>query len=239
MKRIAITNITGNVGKTTLAVNLLAANMPSAKFIAVESINTAGDAHGREIEKYKGKEFAKVYAELAVSEELILDVGTSNVEEFMRGLANFEDGHDEIDLFVIPVTPGKKESTESIKTVEMLAAAGVPAEKIRLIFNRVEENVAEEFGPVLNYAKQTGNCIAQPECCIYESEVYDLVAARKQSLQQAFESTANFKEELSAARAADDKKAFAKATAAMTIHKQAKSAIRQAQIAFAHLTQEV
>ncbi len=157
----------------------------------------------------------------------------------MRRLTKFEDGHDEIDIFVIPVTAGKKEATESLKTVEMLSAAGVPSEKIRLIFNRVEESVEDEFSTVLNYVKKHRNCIADPECAIYESEIYDLMAARKQSLQQAFESTATFKEELAAARAADDKKGFAKATAAMTIHKQSKSAIRQAQIAFAHLTQEV
>ncbi len=237
-KRIAVVNITGNVGKTTIAANVLAPSMPDAKFVAVETINAAGDALGHDVEKFKGRDFAQVYAELAVASDLILDVGASNVEEFMRGLTKFEDGHDEIDIFVIPVTAGKKEATESMKTVEMLAAAGVPAEKIRLIFNRVEESVEEEFGPVLNYVKKNKNCLANPECAIYESEIYDLMAARKQSLEQAMESTANFKEELAAARAADDKKAFAKATDAMTINKQAKSALRQSKAVFEILTAE-
>ena len=237
-KRIAVTNITGNVGKTTIAANVLAPNMPSAKFIAVETINAAGDALGYDVEKFKGKEFSQVYAELAVAEDLILDIGASNVEEFMRRLTKFEDGHDEIDIFVIPVTAGKKEATESLKTVEMLSAAGVPPEKIRLIFNRVEESVEDEFSTVLNYVKKHRNCIADPECAIYESEIYDLMAARKQSLEQAMESTTNFKQELAAARAADDKKAFAKATDAMTINKQAKSALRQSKAVFEILTAE-
>lgn len=106
--RIAIVNLGGNQGKTTLAVNLFSPRMPEAKILAVETINAAGNDLGVDVEKMRGDQFSRIYAELAATDDLILDVGASNIEDFLLGLETFEDGHDEVDLFVIPATPAKK-----------------------------------------------------------------------------------------------------------------------------------
>lgn len=49
--RIAIVNLGGNQGKTTLAVNLFSPRMPEAKILAVETINAAGNDLGVDVEK--------------------------------------------------------------------------------------------------------------------------------------------------------------------------------------------
>jgi len=87
--RVALVNLGGNQGKTTLAVNLFAPRMPEAKILAVETINAAGGDLGAAVEQLKGEQFARIYAELAAADDLILDVGASNIEDFLVGLSRF------------------------------------------------------------------------------------------------------------------------------------------------------
>jgi MinD-like ATPase involved in chromosome partitioning or flagellar assembly len=237
--RIAITNLGGNQGKTTLAINLFAPRMPDAKILAVETINAAGQALGAEVEQLKGEQFARIYAELAAADDLILDVGASNIEEFLVGLARFEDGHDEIDLFVIPCTSDTKERTEAMKTADMLSALGVPVEKIQFVFNRVSDAVEQSFGDVLNFCKKTGVATANPACAVPDSELFGLLAAKKMNIAQALTDNTDYKAQLKEASKADDQKAFRRAMDMLAITKQSKSMNRQLQHVFELLTSPV
>ena len=231
--RIAIVNLGGNQGKTTLAVNLFAPRMPGAKILAVETINAAGGDLGVDVEKLRGEQFSRIYAELAAADDLILDVGASNIEDFLLGLEKFEDGHDEVDLFVIPATPAKKERAEAVKTAVMLSDLGVEASRIAIVFNRTRD-VGGEFADVLNFAKQTGKVTANPGCFIPDEDLFGLMADRKINIAQALADTTDWKAELKAA--ADDEKKFNKAATGMEIQKTAKTVNRQLQHVFDLLT---
>lgn len=233
--RIAIVNLGGNQGKTTLAVNLFSPRMPGAKILAVETINAAGNDLGVDVEKLRGEQFSRIYAELAAADDLILDVGASNIEDFLLGLEKFEDGHDEVDLFVIPATPAKKERAEAVKTAVMLSDLGVEASRIALVFNRTQD-VEGDFSDVLNFAKKTGQATANPDCFIPESELFSLLADKKINISQALDDQTDWKSELKAARIADDKKAFQKAADMVAIQKMSKSMDRQLQHVFDLLT---
>lgn len=237
--RVALVNLGGNQGKTTLAVNLFAPRMPEAKILAVETINAAGGDLGAAVEQLKGEQFARIYAELASADDLILDVGASNIEDFLVGLSRFEDGHDEIDLFVVPCTSDTKERTEAIKTAHMLSALGVPAEKIQFVFNRVVGAVETEFADVLNYAKKSGAALANPACVVPESELFALLSDRKMNIVQALADTTDYKAELKAATRNDEKKAWRRAMDMLAITKQSKSMDRQLQHVFELLTSPV
>jgi MinD-like ATPase involved in chromosome partitioning or flagellar assembly len=232
--RIAIVNLGGNQGKTTLAVNLFAPRMPGAKILAVETINAAGGDLGAEVEKLKGEQFSRIYAELAAADELILDVGASNIEDFLAGLSKFEDGHDEIDLFVVPVTESKKERQEAMKTAAMLGDLGVPGERVKFVFNRVTDPVESSFADVLDFAKKTKSAIANPDCVVPESDLFDLMATRKMNIADALLDTTDYKAALKDAK--DDQKAFNKARDGLSIQKQSKALNRQLEYVFGLLT---
>lgn len=236
--RIAIVNLGGNQGKTTLAVNLFAPRMPEAKILAVETINAAGGDLGAEVEKLRGEQFSRIYAELAAADDLILDVGASNIEEFLEGLERFEDGHDEVDLFVIPATPAKKERTEAMKTAQMLHELGVSGEKIAFIFNRTSD-VEQDFSDVLRFAEKTSVARADAKAFVPESELFTLLADKKLNIAQALADETDWKAQLKTASKSGDKKGFDKAADMVAIKKMARSMDRQLQHVFESLTAPV
>lgn len=239
--RIAIVNLGGNQGKTTLAVNLFAPRMPGAMILAVETHNADGAELGVDVEKMRGEQFGRIYTELAAANDLILDVGASNIAQFLTGLSTFEDGHDEIDIFVIPVTSDKKERHEAMKTALMLADLGVPGEKVHFVFNRVEltQSVEEKFPDVLDFAKKTKHAIANPECYIQESLVFGLMAVQKTNISAVLADQTDYKARVQEALASEEGregKAWKKASTALQTQKQAKSLDRRMEKVFRLLT---
>lgn len=236
--RVALVNLGGNQGKTTLAVNLFAAQMPDAKILAVETINAAGNDLGAEVEQLRGAQFSRIYAELVAAENLICDVGSSNIEDFIDGLSKFEDGHDEIDVFVIPVTSAAKEKKEAIKTALLLSNLDVPSHKIQFIFNRVTEGVESEFPEVLNFVKKEKIAMANINCWVPDAEFFSLLAEKKINISQALRDETDYKSLIKQASASGDNRAFDKAMDMLAITKQAKKIDAQLNNVFALLVEQ-
>ena len=191
--KAAVINYPGTVGKTTLAMHLLSSRMNGAPIIAVETINEVANADGIEVDKVRGDQFRSIFKRLAVMDDAIIDVGASNVETFLAGMAKFEDSHLEIDMFIVPTTGGTKELRETITLVDVLHDFGIPAEKIKIIFNRVDNDVAEEFAPLIAYAKKTGRCIINLNAAVMENELYDMVAMRKLTVASLLNDPADYR----------------------------------------------
>ncbi|MCW0309891.1 StbB family protein, partial [Pantoea ananatis] len=175
---VSILNYTGTVGKTTLGAHLLAPRMNNAPIFAIESINETADSLGIDVEKMKGNKFRELFKRMLLESHAIIDVGASNIEEFMNNMIKFDDSHEEIDYFIVPVTSGTKEQKETIAMVQALSAIGVPANKIRIVFNRVESDVNDEFPYVLAYCKKEKTFIANPKCAVWENELFDALAVK-------------------------------------------------------------
>ncbi|TFW28468.1 StbB family protein [Duganella callida] len=191
--KVAVLNYTGTVGKTTIAAHLLSPRMNNAPIFAIETINETAGGNGLDVEKIRGDKFRDLFKKLMVIDDAIIDVGASNVEAFLDGMVKFEDSHMEFDSFVIPVTSGSKEQKETISMVSTLSDFGIPAEKIHLIFNRVESDVAEEFGPVLNFVKKSKSCIANPEAAIFENELFDMLSVKKLAIGDVLADETDYK----------------------------------------------
>jgi len=91
-------------------------------------------------------------------------------------MMRYEGAHEEISYFVLPVINTGKAQRETIKTVAALAGLGVAPDRVRLLFNRVETSVEEEFPSLLAYAAKTGEAQANPKAAIFENEVFELLA---------------------------------------------------------------
>ena len=194
--KIVVAGISGNLGKSTLAAHMLVPRMNNAKLIIVESINQDTKDLVGDSEKIRGEEFRRIYMELVLNEDLVVDVGASNAEAFFEGLSSFSRGYDEVDLFVIPTVPGAKEQAESILTARMLSAMGVEKNKIKIIFNRVKRSVEDEFPDILNAATALDCFVANPECMVFENDIYADLADLKLPLSEACILAANSLEKL-------------------------------------------
>ena len=159
--KIAVMNFSGNVGKTTIAAHLLKPRMPNARVYSVESINAGADASGVEVEKLRGKKFGSLIDAIMMLDEAIIDVGASNVEDFMKMMQQFDGSHEEIDLFIVPTLKEKKVQADTVNTVRALRTLGIPAKKIRIVFNKldVDENPSDEFPSLYGLAAGEKACV--------------------------------------------------------------------------------
>src|SRR5699024_3161 len=111
--KIAIMNFSGNVGKSTIAKHLLLPRMKGAELISVETIN----ADENDGESVKGREFGALSEQLMLTDEAVIDVGSSNVEEFIRLMDQYKGSHEDVDFFLIPVVKDSKQMRDSISTI--------------------------------------------------------------------------------------------------------------------------
>lgn len=131
--KIALLNFSGNVGKTTLARDLFKLRLPDYEIISVESANS----DGKEELLIRGEDGDKLYTELLLNDNLILDIGSSNLEAFFVSGAKEAEIINSIDLFIVPTTPENKQQFDTGKTLKELLASGIAAEKIHVISNQV------------------------------------------------------------------------------------------------------
>lgn len=177
--KVAVLNYSGSVGKTTIASHLLSPRMADAPIFAVESTNETAADLGLDIEQLRGGQFGSLYKRLLSLDNAIVDVGASNIEDFLDRVAKYEDSHDELDAYIVPVVSTGKAQRESIKTIQALAGVGVPSDRIHVVFNRVEIDVRDEFAAIFGYAKASKAFTLTPDAVVWENEVFEALAAKR------------------------------------------------------------
>lgn len=180
--KVAVVNYSGSVGKTVATGEVLAPRIPEAEIFSVESTNESAADLGLDAEQLRGEQFGRLYRKLLIAPAAIVDVGASNIEDFLVELVKYDESHMEIDHYVVPVIPTGKAQRETIKTIQALEAIGVPANRIRILFNRVDSNVQDEFAPIFGYARQSHSFQANPQAAIFENELFDLLANQRMTI---------------------------------------------------------
>ncbi|HFD6166030.1 TPA: StbB family protein [Salmonella enterica] len=138
--KVAVVNNSGNVGKTTLCETLLKPRLDGAELIKVESINS----DGTDDEKFNALEFVDIFKKIDNSDVVIVDIGSSNIEMFTNKLRKFKDSQEDFDFFIIPVVPEYKQQIDSLVTIETLMDLNVEPERIRIVFNMIDEMIPFE-----------------------------------------------------------------------------------------------
>lgn len=77
--------------------------------------------------------------------------------------------------------------------ITTLADFGIPADKIRLVFNRVNKDVEEEFGYVFRYVANEQNAIANPGTAIYENELFSALAVKRLTIEALLADETDYK----------------------------------------------
>ena len=179
--------------------------MNNAPIFAIESINETAEGLGVNVEKINGNKFRDLFKKIMLKDDAIIDVGSSNIEDFMNNMLKFGDSHEEFDYFVIPVTSGTKEQKETIKMLDTLSGIGISSEKIRILFNRVDSNVEEEFSSILARYKKEKNFTLNKECTIFENELFDALSIKGITVDALLSDTTDYKSLLKENKQASDK----------------------------------
>ncbi|WP_226020567.1 StbB family protein [Serratia symbiotica] len=203
--KVAIINYTGTVGKTTIAAHLLSPRMNAAPIFAIESINETAAGLGVDVEKMNGDKFRSLFKKIMLEDNAIVDVGASNIEGFMNNMIKFDDSHEEFDFFIIPVTSGTKEQKESIQMLNLLASIGISANKIKVIFNRVNDDVDDEFPFIIGRHKKDKSFTLNKECAIFENELFDALSVKGLTVDAILNDPTDYKALLKNNREASDK----------------------------------
>jgi CO dehydrogenase nickel-insertion accessory protein CooC1 len=192
--KIAMVSYTGGAGKTTIAAQMLAPRMGNgAEIYAIESVNETAAGLGLEVDQMAAKKFRDLHKKLVLSNDAIIDVGNGSLEQFLSGMVQIDESHNEIDYFVIPVESDTKGQKETIKTIMALAEIGIEPEKIRIVFNKVESDVADEFPHVLNYVKKEKNAVADVKAAIFENELFDALGAKGTTINALLSDDTDYK----------------------------------------------
>lgn len=185
--KVAVINFSGNVGKTTVAQQLLAPRMKAPEF-AVESINAGAGTEGRHVERVKGKEFGNLQEELMQLESAIVDIGASNVEEFVKLMGQFDGSHEEFDYFVVPVVSERKQQSDTVNTIKTLSALGVSSKKIRIVFNKVEledaADLSRQFGIVCGFHEAEKRFTLRNDAVLFKNEIFERLRALKKTVAE-------------------------------------------------------
>jgi hypothetical protein len=140
-----------------------------------------------------------------------VDVGASNVEQFLALMRQYDESHDDYDLFVVPTVPAPKQQKDTVECVVQLAELGVPAHKICIIFNLLEpgQDVATLFAPLFRFVESEHLCVADPQCAIHKNDVFALLRGTGQSLADVLADKTDFKAKIREATDTDTKLALA------------------------------
>jgi len=171
--KVAVINFSGNVGKTTVARHLLLPRIPDAEVVTIESIN----ADEAQVQALRGRQFAELQEYLQIADNVIVDIGASNVEDLLALMKRYRGSHTDFDHFVVPTVPALKQQQDTIATLVELAQLGVPASKVHLVFNMLEEadEFSRAFDPVLSFLSSHPFAMAEPSCRLSSNEIYELV----------------------------------------------------------------
>jgi dimeric dUTPase (all-alpha-NTP-PPase superfamily) len=182
--KIAVLNFSGNVGKTTITSHLLNSHIPNASIFSVESINEGIDSVGvNNAEKIKGTDFGSLIDSIMMLDDAIVDIGSSNIESFLKKMSSYHDSHEEFDLYLVPVTKEKKVLQDSINTLNYLNTLGIDNKKVKVIFNKidVDDNTSSDFSSIFGLLKINNSFIINKHHIEY-NEVYEMLKSLNMSL---------------------------------------------------------
>lgn len=189
--KIAVINFSGNVGKSTVAKHLLAPRLKGAEFIAVESIN----ADDNDTDMIRGKHFGNLQEHMMTLDSAIVDIGASNVEDFIKLMQAYRGSHQDFDYFIVPIVKESKQIKDSIATIQALNDMQVPANRIRVIFNKldIDETIEDAFYPIIAFHEDTKSFRFSAKATLHYSELYQKLRSFRLSIPELLEDDIDYK----------------------------------------------
>ncbi len=189
---VMVTNYSGNVGKSTLTKYMLAPRMNNAKIIPIETINSH---EGDSSDNLKGKQYGELIEGLAMFDNAIVDVGSSNVSDTITLMQQYKGSHEIFDYFVVPVIHRDKQIKDTISTIDALSSIGVNADKIRLVFNMIENpdvNLERDFFAIFSYLSAEKAFTLNVDAVIYQHDFFSRATGKDVTIESILSDKTDF-----------------------------------------------
>ena len=218
--KIAVLNNSGNVGKSTICNILLMPRIENSELIRVETINEDGSSG----EKLAAKDMTNVIEKIDILDKAIIDIGSSNIETFIKGIKENIGAHEDIDFYLLPVTPDIKQQKDTWNTIDELLDMVVEPNRIGVILNRVDTSLPLEsqFKQLCESGilKQTATPTIQDCLVIPDSQVFTLLEVIGSSFHEAVNDDTDYRKVI---REAKDKETRSGLSLKKSCHRLAKS----------------
>lgn len=208
--KVVVLNNSGNVGKSTLTSAMLEPRFKAVaendvEVIKVETINNDGTTD----ETIAAKNLVKVQGLIDLADIAIVDVGSSNIEQFMNNLEKTDGAIDDFDYFIIPTIPKTKQQLDTIATIENLLNLGVDADCIKLVFNFADESISltDQFSEIFNNSilKEIGLESESHASIVYENQVFSLLSKTNKTFVELLDDDRDFKTLLRSTKDKDER----------------------------------
>lgn len=218
--KIAVLNNSGNVGKSTICKTLLIPRIENSELIRVETINEDGSSG----EKLAAKDMTNIIERIDILDKAIIDIGSSNIETFIKGIKENIGAHEDIDFYLLPVTPDIKQQKDTWNTIDELLDMEVEPNRIGVILNRVDTSLPLESQFKQLYEsgilKQTATPTIQDCLVIPDSQVFTLLEVIGSSFHEAVNDDTDYRKVI---REAKDKETRSGLSLKKSCHRLAKS----------------
>lgn len=203
--KVAVLNFSGNVGKSLVARHLIAPRINNPEVFSIETINS--DGHG---ERLKGRDYVNLQEYMMTIDNAVVDVGASNVEDFIKVMTEYHGSHQDFDYFVVPVTADVKQQQDTIGTLDALHALGVPGKKVRLVFNMlaVDDNPEKLFAGLYRYAAETKNVVIKSEAAILKLDVFQKLKGIDKSISEIVADQTDYRAMIQSAKDPEEKQGY-------------------------------
>ena len=210
--KVAVINFSGNVGKSTIARHLLLPRIPGAELLSVESLN-AGDEDGQAL---RGRQFGELQEYLQTVDDAVVDIGASNVEDLLALMRRYSGSHEDFDAFIIPTVSAVKQQKDTMATLAELSQLGVPAQRMRLVFNMIEhgEEVEPLFFALCGFLREHPIAQVNLDCKLPFNEIYRLARGHNSDIFALAQDETNYKALILKAKDSKEKLQFAQKLAA-------------------------
>lgn len=200
--RVAVINFSGNVGKSTIARHLLAPRLGNIEMISFETVNANEGG-----EKFKISQFDELQGRLLTSDVAVIDIGSSNIEGFIKEMEKYRASHEDFDYFVVPTVKDTKQQMDTIGTIDALAALGIAKQKVRVVFNmtEIDDDVTVDFAPIFAYAEAEKKCVIKNGVAIFRNDIFKISKEIGKTVTEINNDSTDYKAKLKEAKDQADK----------------------------------
>ncbi|MFZ6774619.1 StbB family protein [Undibacterium sp. SXout7W] len=207
--KIVVTSFCGDVGKTTLTANFLLPRLkpeiPSDCIFSFETLNGGLQEAGVKAHTVPADKFDEVLDAVMLSKAALVDVGQSNAEKFFEKMVQLDGSHEEFDCFLIPVVESSHAIEEAVRTVEALHVMGVPAKKIKIVFNKIDGinfDIESKFAEIVAL-HQLKKATVNTKAAIYKSPLFDELKDTQLTLADVINDPINYRADFNSVMGTD------------------------------------
>jgi len=110
-------------------------------------------------------------------DNVVVDIGASNVEDLMALMRRYRGSHQDFDFFIVPTVAALKQQQDTMAMLAELARSGIPAARLKVVFNMVEDgvDVAQAFELLLAFLEAHPVAQVSTQCRLGANEIYGRV----------------------------------------------------------------